>query len=132
MNFTVNRTSFSSEGVFGVLIGDNGDTYYTLEHAYQQPDNSYAPKVATGIYTCVRHAPNRLPYATFEVTGVPDFMGQPVTGILLHIGNYNKDSEGCFLLGLAQSQNMVTNSEEAFNKFMTSLEGTDSFELTVK
>jgi hypothetical protein len=69
---------------------------------------------------------------TFEVEDVPDFMGQPVDGILIHIGNYNQDSIGCILLGEAQTDNMITNSKEAFTQFMSTLEGIDSFQLIVK
>lgn len=130
--YTLNRTSYSEDGVFGLLISDSGQTFYTLEHSYKQADNSFKPKLSLGTYTCQRHAPNRLPYETFEVMNVPDFMGNSVTGILLHIGNYNKDSDGCILVGTGQAEAMITNSREAFKEFMDSLEGTDSFELIIK
>lgn len=130
--FTLNRTSKSPDGVFGLMISDIGKTYFTLEHAYIQTEGSIEPKIALGVYTCLRHPPNRLPYVTFEVTGVPNFMGQPVDGILIHIGNYQKDSIGCILLGTGQTDTMVAHSKEAFDDFMSSLEGIDSFELTIK
>ena len=130
--YTLNRTSYSEDGVFGLLISDDGQTFYTLEHSYKQADGSYKPKVALGTYICQRHAPNRLPYETFEVTNVPDFMDNSVTGILLHIGNYNKDSDGCILLGKGQTASMITHSKEAFEEFMSSLEGTNDFQLIIK
>lgn len=131
--YTFNRTSISQEGAFGLMIGDiMGDTYYTLEHVYQQPNGSWLPKVPVGIYTCNRHPPIRLPYETFELENTPDFMGQPVNGILIHIGNYLKDSEGCILIGKGQTENMITNSKEAFDEFMKTLEGINSFDLTIK
>lgn len=130
--YTLNRFSFSESGILGIMLDEYGTVYNTLEHAYLQPNGSYSPKIAVGTYTCQRHAPNRLPYETFEVTNVPPFMGQDVTGILIHIGNYNQDSIGCILLGKSHTDTMITNSKEAFQEFMLSLEGTDSFELTIK
>lgn len=132
MNFTLNRISLSEQGVFGVMIGEDTSSYHTLEHSFQQQDGNFAPKVAIGTYNCIRHAPNRLPYETFEIANVPDFMGEPVTGILIHIGNYNKDSDGCILIGKSQVDSMVTNSKEAFGEFMNSLKDVSSFELTIK
>lgn len=129
---TLNRTSKSPDGVFGLMISEEGRAYFTLEHAYVQSDGSIEPKVALGTYICSRHAPNRLPYDTFELNGVPDFMGSPVSGILIHIGNYNQNSDGCIMLGTGQTDAMITNSKEAFDDFMSSLEGIDSFELTIK
>lgn len=99
-------------------------------------DGKPTPKVAAGVYTCVRHAPNRLPYVTFELQGVPDFQGNPVTGILIHIGNFNKDSDGCILLGAVlyaiTEPWMIRSSTPTFNKFMALQSSVDSFTLTIK
>jgi hypothetical protein len=130
--FTLNRLSFSQDGVFGLMISDQGDTYRVLEHAFLQPDGSYKPKVMVGTYTCQRHAPNKFPYETFELVDVPPFMGEPVTGILIHIGNFDKDSDGCLLIGIGQEANMITESKIAFDKFMASLAGVEHFQLTIR
>ena len=123
------------QGIFGVLT-DEGDKIlaYTLEHAYLQPDGSWAPKVAVGSYTCVQHPPNRLPYNTYLVQDVPQFMGQPVLGILIHCGNFDRDSEGCILLGSsdAPDYSMVCGSRVAFAQFMDLQAGASSFILVIK
>jgi hypothetical protein len=138
MNLKLNRTAAREDGIFGVLLDDAGHTVaFTLERAY--PDGSgWAAKVASGVYICVRHPPNRLPYTTFMLTNVPPFQGQPVDGILIHIGNYNKDSIGCILLGESVAgipsqlgADMLINSKKTFQSFMNLQNGIDEFTLTV-
>jgi hypothetical protein len=131
MTYTLNRTSYSEDGVFGIVINDEGHTFYTLEHAFYV-NGAYVPKVTAGTYTCVRYDSPDHGYQVFTLKDVPDFQGQPVSYIEIHIGNYNKDSDGCILLGENQLQNMITDSKDAFQKFMLSLAGQDSFQLVVK
>ena len=124
----------TADGVFGMMCrADTGEQIaVTLEHAYVMADNSWGAKVAAGTYVCQRHPPNRLPYETFELQNVPDFQGQPVTGILIHVGNYNRDSEGCILVGESCSAAMILSSTSAFNSFMGLQQGVDSFTLTIE
>ena len=132
MKFTLTHTKFCPDGIFGELKdGDGAHICYTLEHSY---DNK--PKLASGEYTCVR-GQHRLhgmteDFSTFEIKGIPDFDGKPVSGVLFHWGNYNKDSEGCVLMGATETDTMVTGSRNTFAEFMKSLEGIDSFELKVE
>lgn len=125
------RRAFTATGVFGSLLNDMGLWLFsTLEHAYEQLDE-YVPKLGNGKYICVRgmHQLEGMkdPFETFEVTNVPGH-----TGILFHQGNYNRDSNGCILLGDGSTGNSVTNSRMAFNSFMNILKGIDSFTLTVR
>jgi hypothetical protein len=133
MNLTLNRTDFTENGIFGILTSvDNPCLFATLEHAYLQPDGSYAPKLPNGNYTCVKglhsldHTPT--PFEAFEVTNVPGH-----SGILFHVGNYNHDSDGCILLGtaIAGRDASITNSKLAFEKFMTLQADNNQFTLTV-
>lgn len=139
MNLTLTRTDFLSTGIFGELNPDDDSfTLQTLEHAYSiapiggSVSTSWAAKVAPGVYTCVRHAPNRLPYDTFMLENVPDFEGQPVTGILIHILNFDAQSEGCIGVGLGRIGNVeITQSKAAFDLLMLKQTGIDQFTLTV-
>lgn len=131
MNLKLIRDWRGAEGIFGQIYaaGSPIKLFSTLEHAYPYDSSnmSFTAKVAPGSYVCNRHAPNRLPYETFEIMNVPDFQGNPVSGILFHVGNFNRDSEGCILLGMRSSNNAVIDSKVAFDQFMELQKGCDSF-----
>ena len=131
MNLTLRRDEYRADGIFSTLFDDLGNPIdRTLEHSY---DNE--PKIPPGTYTCVR-GPHRLhgmteDFSTFEVTGVEGH-----EGILFHWGNFNRDSEGCILVGQSkttQSDNseMITGSRLAFASLMALQAGVDEFTLTV-
>ena len=132
MTLTRNPGDFLPSGIFGVLSSqDNSLELATLEHAYLQPDASWAPKIPVGTYTCVRGL-HRLDgmtsdFETFEITNV-----QGHTNILFHTGNYNNDSAGCVLVGLQQVNNVkIIGSRIAFGQFLALQAGVDQFNLTV-
>ena len=128
--FTLTRKRFRDDGIFSELRDkDNNLVANTLEHSYNKK-----PKIPNGVWKCVR-GPHRLhgmtkDFITFEITGISGH-----TNLLFHWGNYNKDSEGCVLVGenvaKAGDIEMVTNSKVTFAKFMASLEGVDEFDLLV-
>jgi hypothetical protein len=135
MDLKLTRKQFISDGVFSELSDADGNLIaHTLEHAYLQDDGSYLPKIPNGTYTCVRgmHQLDGMtqPFSTFEITGV-----QGHTNLLFHVGNYNSDSEGCVLLGLAVSwsgsHQIIINSKVTFTKFMQLQSGLDKFVLNV-
>ena len=124
------RSEFNPDGIFGKLIDDNGDQLaVTLEHSYNG-----TPKLPPGHYLCKRGM-HKLehgdPFETFEVTGVTGH-----TGILFHVGNWNKDSDGCILLGRvvvdSPEGRMITSSHMTFAYFMNDLVATNEFLLTVQ
>lgn len=132
MNLTLKRTDYIADGIFGVLCDENyNQIAVTLEHAFGVEPGTYVPKVARGIYTCSLHAPNRLPYTTFELQNVPNFQGKPVTGVLIHIGNYNHDSDGCILVGSERNGDMIMDSKVTFQKIMELQTGLEEFTLTI-
>ena len=132
MDLILTNTDFNADGIFGTLTDSNGSIIaYTLQHAYEQPDSTYAPKLYNGTFICQR-GEHRLEgmdhdFTTFEITGVEGH-----TDILFHSGNYNDDSAGCVLLGSERFGNMVTNSRNTFNNFMNLQDGIDQFTLTVQ
>lgn len=132
MNLTLIRKSFNLYGICGELRDEKDQLFcHTLEHAYADGD-TWIPKVATGIYTCLRHLPVRLNYETFELQNVPPFQGATVSGILIHKGNYNKDSEGCILVGLEIGQGCLLASALAFDKLMDAQKRINEFTLVIK
>lgn len=136
MNLKLKRIDYFTDGIFGELSDDKGHKIAsTLEHAYDSGHGggSYKPKLPNGTYNCVRgmhQLHDSKPFETFEITNVPGHKG-----ILLHIGNFNKDSEGCVLLGTEQTNtgkfHMIAHSKAAFQRFMDLQKGVDKFTLTV-
>ena len=139
MNLTLKRISASVDGIFSELLDETGKALFsTLEHAYDSGngDGSFAPKIPNGTYKCVR-GQHRLahmahPFDTFEITGVKGH-----TNILFHRGNWNRDSDGCVLVGKAMTigpdgVSMITSSHDAFTSFMNMQSGVDEFILTVE
>lgn len=126
MNMTLKRREYRDDGIFGSLYDDHGNLFaVTLEHSY-----SCEPKIPTGIFKCVRskHQLHSMTtdFETFEIEGVPNHQG-----LLFHWGNYNRDSEGCILLGAAESGDMIIRSRGTFQAFMKLQTGCDQFELMV-
>lgn len=135
MTFKLNRKSSSIDGVFGVLLdAQDNEAAVTLEHAYEQPDSTYKPKVPVGVYICKRgqHQLEHMtqPFSTFEIMNVPNH-----TNILFHVGNYNHDSDGCVLLGEyvleSAGEKVITHSKITFDRFMNLLRNENEFQLTV-
>ncbi|TSA53230.1 MAG: hypothetical protein D4R44_04045 [Actinobacteria bacterium] len=126
------RTHFNSDGILGVLLDAYNDQLaVTLEHSYEGK-----PKLPAGVYQCQRgmhrlHTNPNQSFETFEVLKVPGH-----DGILFHAGNWQKDSDGCILLGRVCTNSsegcMITQSQVTFARFMEEMAGIDSFELTVE
>lgn len=133
MDITIRRNKFTKNGILGELQSDNGAfSCSTLEHAYEVNEAHYAAKVPYGLYLCQRGI-HRLKsqadeFETFEVMGVEGH-----SGILFHPGNFNQDSEGCFLLGEPGVVGVieVLNSKATFKKFMALQEGIEQFALMI-
>jgi hypothetical protein len=135
MDLNLVRTGYLASGVFSVLYADQAKLAVCLEHAYLATDRiSYFAKIPKGVYLCQRGIHQLIgmaqPFETFEITGVPGH-----TNLLFHAGNFNRDSEGCILLGQdmapAGSGEMITNSKATFATFMNLQTGIQNFQLTV-
>ncbi len=137
MDMTLIRSRDAEDGIFGELSSSDGFfKCVTLEHAYaNQTMDLFIPKIPPGVFICVRGSHQlegmSAPFETFEITGVPGH-----TNLLFHVGNYNRDSNGCVLVGdkvvkFPSGMSMITNSREVFTDFMDFQEGFDVFELTV-
>lgn len=119
-----------TQGYFGVLFDDKDPFVVTLERNWEdnQHDISCIP---TGEYIS-RYRPNLPHYGnTYEVTNVPNR-----TDILIHKGNYMRDSKGCILLGnyfdRLKDVLMVADSGTAYTKFMNRLDGEMEFKLVIQ
>lgn len=135
MNLTLERKQYRADGIYGELQSPDGSWFaVTLEHAYQN-DAGFLPKIPDGKYLCARGF-HRLPgmtadFETFEITGVSGH-----SGLLFHCGNFNHDSSGCVLVGRhvilrGDGRQMISQSREGFDSFMTMQRGVTGFELEV-
>jgi hypothetical protein len=130
MTLKLIRQEFREDGIFSELRDESGKVLaHTLEHSY-----NCMPKLYDGEFTCVRgihRLHNLVPFETFMVSDVKGH-----AGILMHPGNWNKDSDGCILVGLGIAQSnqgqMLTQSLQAFTEIMDLLKGLDSFILIVQ
>lgn len=125
------RDEFTQHGIFGRLTSADGEEEIckTLEHAYQNDDGDYLPKLLCGSYLCVKSVhqlSNGIPFETFEITGLAGHFG-----ILFHVGNWNEDSSGCVLVGQSIDNSCLMRSAIAFQDFMDRLKGLNSFNLIV-
>lgn len=128
------RTDRLISGIFGYMSTEDGSfSCYTLEHAYPNAwGTAFSPKLATGIYTCVRYRSPKFGYDVFIVQNVPPFQGNPVSDIEIHKGNYNGLSHGCILLGATiEVGKDLLESKIAFDQFMRLMAGVNSFQLSV-
>ncbi len=136
MDLKLTRLHFRDDGIYGHLTSITGaylSIGITLEHSYDSGlgNGSYTAKLKPGTYICVRGVHklhNNVPFETFEVEGVEGH-----DNILFHVGNFNKDSEGCILIGrsIDLDDSMITGSKVTFKGFMDLQKDVDKFTLTV-
>ncbi|MGE0329682.1 MAG: DUF5675 family protein [Ramlibacter sp.] len=104
MNLTLQRTHAIDGRTFGVLLADGRFVCWTLEDAVRevpgQPVAVWKVKGATaipaGAYRVTLENSPRFGPDTLTVNDVPGF-----TGVRMHAGNTEADTEGCPLLGMA-------------------------------
>jgi Family of unknown function (DUF5675) len=137
MDLILTRGDRRQDGIFSTLCATDPEYFscVTLEHAFILPSAplNWMPAMPDGIYRCQRgthRLKNLIPFITFEVMGVPGH-----TGILFHVGNFDRDTEGCILLGRnvikAPTGWWINQSRLTFNDFMGRQLGLDEFSLTV-
>ena len=122
------RDSFSDKAVIGKLYLNSEFYGHTLELAWKdnQKRVSCIPK---GVYEVKkRHTQkSKYKYEHLHILDVPDR-----ELILMHIGNYPKNSKGCILLGNTRALNFVGDSRKAFYNLMYDLGSFDEIELIIK
>lgn len=130
MDLILKRKLWLQAGIFGMLYSGDEQIAVTLEHAFEISDAVFRPIIPQGIYACQRgsHRLNGMDqdFETFEILGIAGH-----SGLLFHAGNFNKDSEGCVLLGDEMMGLMITNSRATFAKFMALQVGVSQFQLSV-
>ncbi len=127
-----NKEFYPTRGVILINSSIHGTTL-------ERPWANNAPSVScipTGEYFCklvynrFLHNGVKLP-CTYEVTSVPNRKG-----ILFHTGNFEKDTEGCILIGQGfgeiDNKIAILNSKVAFDSFLEKIGSAESFTLVIR
>lgn len=144
------RISSGAESTLGVLFelknGHRQFQCYILEDQFNEPKIPKETRIPSGHYQIlmrdaggmVRRYKQRFPWhkGMLWLQDVPDF-----TFVYIHVGNTDDDSEGCLLVGDAQSTNvgddgMVTHSVNAYrrlyNKIVSALDAGEDVWITLE
>lgn len=136
-NYVLQRFSDNRESTLGIMVQimATGKTLfqgYTLEDQFNEVKISKETRIPAGKYQIIinrAETPKTLAYRQrynwfkfhLQLANVPGFQG-----IYLHIGNTDKDTEGCILLADTAGNNVIgdhgiSNSTAAFMRFYNDL-----------
>jgi hypothetical protein len=115
-NVLIKRVCHNNDGVFGVMMIENNPRFVTVEPKWFGNYKSISC-IPVGTYTCKMTKSPRFG-ETYEITNVPDR-----SNILIHWGNFSRDTEGCVIVGSGfdydlRNGSYITNSVDAFRRFM--------------
>lgn len=119
MELRVNRFKYGSKSTLGSLFIDGARECYTLEDVVRKDGTKVDGQTAipAGTYNVIIDSSVRFKRDMPHVLDVPGF-----TGIRIHSGNTDEDTEGCILLGTALSgDDFISGSHDAFNTFFPKL-----------
>lgn len=102
----------STLGTFGRYLSPTNFQFlaFTMEDEHRDVKVMHETRIPSGRYelklrkygTWYEKFKTKFPEGVFEITGVPNF-----TDVLIHTGNFEKDSSACVLLGNTATQNIT-------------------------
>ena len=127
-NLLLIRDTFTDKSALGKLYFDGEFYGHTLELAWKDNEKrvSCIPK---GVYEVKKRHTEESKYK-YEHLHILDVENREL--ILMHVGNYPKNSKGCILLGNTRALNFVGESRKAFYKLMYDLGSFEKIELIIK
>jgi hypothetical protein len=127
-NLLLIRDTFTDKSTIGKLYFDGEFYGHTLELPWKDNEKrvSCIPK---GVYEVKKRHTEESKYK-YEHLHILDVENREL--ILMHIGNYPKNSKGCILLGNTRALNFVGESRKAFYKLMYDLGSFEKIELIIK
>lgn len=126
MKLTLQRTRVSKTCTFGELSIDRTFECYTLEDLIREVKTPKETAIPAGEYKVILSFSNRFKKELPELLDVPNF-----TGVRIHSGNTNEDTEGCILVGQSCYLDTITNSRAAMKTLMEKLKTANDISITV-
>ncbi len=117
MIIRVKRIAKRSSYTIGNLYIDGIKFCDTLEDAVRVQKIAGMTAIPAGIYEVIVTMSKRFKKRLPELLNVPNF-----SGVRIHTGNTDKDTEGCILVGTNNAVGRVNNSREAFGPLMEKIE----------
>lgn len=127
MHIKLIRTESTDVHTLGVLLVDGKMFATTMENPWLNNEKNVSC-IPTGTYKAKKFNSSKHG-KTLVVEGVPNR-----SGILFHVGNYPKDTEGCILLGSNFSKEgttMISDSVSAMARFKSAIMDATLFTLEV-
>lgn len=125
MEITLYRTKTDQYGTHGRIEDGVGNVLcYTIERPWL--DNAHDVScIPEGTYQCDPHTKSNNGQDCWILDNVPDR-----SGVLIHTGNTDQDSEGCIIIGLLSNDAGVSESELALQKLKSRLPSTFTLKIT--
>jgi hypothetical protein len=117
MKIKLIREIFNSSSTIGKLYLDDVFECFTLEDAVRDSKIEGKTAIPYGKYRVTIDFSNRFKKLMPHLLDVPGF-----TGIRIHAGNTENDTEGCILLGKTTDLLTISHSRDAVNDFMGKLD----------
>lgn len=120
MQLRVNRYKYGVESTLGRLFIDGKAECYTLEDKVRPKGVKVQNETAipADTYTVTIDKSTRFKRDMPHIMSVPEF-----TGVRMHSGNTDEDTEGCILLGSkVENDNFISGSKVAFESFFKKLQ----------
>lgn len=114
MTITVNRKYFTDKETIGELYINDKFFCYTLEDEIREIKVAKETAIPYGTYPVKITYSNKFGKLMPIIENVPNF-----EGIRIHVGNTEKDTDGCLLVGFNRTENSITQSTLAYNALYT-------------
>ena len=117
MNLKLRRTTFTGRSTIGELSVDGAFECFTLEDMVRPVKVPGTTAISEGVYVVSVSFSDRFKRPLPEVHDVPNF-----TGVRIHPGNTDADTEGCILVGQTEDTDFIGNSRAAFNRLFPKIQ----------
>lgn len=135
MDLLLQRDLLTDKRTFGSLYIDGVFECYTLEDTVREIPNKRVEEwkvpgetaIPIGKYGVIIDWSNRFKRLMPHILGIPGF-----TGVRIHSGNTEKDTEGCILVGRQKTSDSIIESRLAFDPLFDKLHAAKQIKIEIK